>query len=226
MYYLQSRYYDPEVGRFINADSYASTGQGLLGNNMFAYCSNNPITMADSSGTLGIFATVLTVTAVSAAISGVSNAIATACNGGSLQDCLLAGIAGAIGGSVGALVAAAMGFSPIGGTIGRGVATIITDLATNLALNDKVTKKDVAWAAVDATMDMTLSTITYFYNPISNLVKQTVVNSVVDGGMDIAQTKLFADNSNTQNQTTRVKKNPRYYAHRKVGILLGIINAY
>ena len=37
-YYLQSRYYDPEVGRFINADDYTATGQGLLGNNMFAYC--------------------------------------------------------------------------------------------------------------------------------------------------------------------------------------------
>ena len=30
-YYLQSRYYDPENHRFINADSYASTGQGFLG---------------------------------------------------------------------------------------------------------------------------------------------------------------------------------------------------
>ena len=27
-YYLQSRYYDPAIGRFVNADSYASTGQG------------------------------------------------------------------------------------------------------------------------------------------------------------------------------------------------------
>ena len=35
LYYLQSRYYDPNIGRFINADSYASTGQGILGfNNM------------------------------------------------------------------------------------------------------------------------------------------------------------------------------------------------
>ena len=42
-YYLQSRYYDPAIGRFINADSYASTGQGILGNNMFAYCLNNPV---------------------------------------------------------------------------------------------------------------------------------------------------------------------------------------
>ena len=30
LYYLQSRYYDPEVGRFINADGYAITGKDLL----------------------------------------------------------------------------------------------------------------------------------------------------------------------------------------------------
>ena len=43
LYYLQSRYYDPEIGRFISPDSYASTGQGILGTNMFAYCGNNPV---------------------------------------------------------------------------------------------------------------------------------------------------------------------------------------
>ena len=51
MFYLQSRYYDPEMGRFINADSSISTGQGLLGNNMFAYCLNNPVNGCDPCGT-------------------------------------------------------------------------------------------------------------------------------------------------------------------------------
>ena len=50
LYYLQSRYYNPELGRFINADGLISTGQGLLGNNMLAYCNNNPINMADFNG--------------------------------------------------------------------------------------------------------------------------------------------------------------------------------
>ena len=50
LYYLQSRYYDPELCRFINADSYASTGQGVLGNNMFAYCRSNPINYIDLLG--------------------------------------------------------------------------------------------------------------------------------------------------------------------------------
>ena len=51
MYYLQSRYYDPMVGRFINADGYTSTGQGILGCNMFAYCNNNPANQIDPLGT-------------------------------------------------------------------------------------------------------------------------------------------------------------------------------
>ena len=50
-YYLQSRYYDPEIGRFINADSYASTdATGLLSTNMFAYCENDPVNRSDPSG--------------------------------------------------------------------------------------------------------------------------------------------------------------------------------
>ena len=49
-YYLQSRYYDPIVKRFLNADSYASTGQGFVGYNMFAYCNNNPIIFLDKTG--------------------------------------------------------------------------------------------------------------------------------------------------------------------------------
>ena len=49
-YYLQSRYYDPTICRFINADEYSDTDDGLLGFNMFAYCLNNPINRTDSNG--------------------------------------------------------------------------------------------------------------------------------------------------------------------------------
>ncbi|MBR6563606.1 MAG: hypothetical protein IKK70_06695 [Clostridia bacterium] len=36
-YYLQSRYYDPTVGRFINADGIIGANGGIEGYNMFAY---------------------------------------------------------------------------------------------------------------------------------------------------------------------------------------------
>ena len=50
MYYLNSRWYDPEIARFISADGYVSTGQEIDGYNMFAYCGNNPINRADPNG--------------------------------------------------------------------------------------------------------------------------------------------------------------------------------
>ncbi len=58
-YYVSSRYYDPEIGRWINADSYISTGNGVLEKNMFAYCLNNPVNMVDPSGEIAITTLIL-----------------------------------------------------------------------------------------------------------------------------------------------------------------------
>ena len=49
-YYLQSRYYDPANRRFINADRYVNANGDLIGFNMYAYCSNNPVMFTDPSG--------------------------------------------------------------------------------------------------------------------------------------------------------------------------------
>ncbi|MCL2843659.1 MAG: hypothetical protein FWE28_09450, partial [Oscillospiraceae bacterium] len=53
LYYLNSRYYDPVIGRFLNWDGFVSTGQSFLGLNMFAYCLNNPVNMIDPTGYVG-----------------------------------------------------------------------------------------------------------------------------------------------------------------------------
>ena len=71
-YYLQSRYYNPVWGRFLNADGYVATGQGLLGNNMYVYCNNNPANMNDLGGnwprwitaTVAVLSTVVAVAAL------------------------------------------------------------------------------------------------------------------------------------------------------------------
>ena len=47
-YYLQTRYYNPEWGRFLNADS--ALYSHMIGFNMFAYCDNNPINYVDPVG--------------------------------------------------------------------------------------------------------------------------------------------------------------------------------
>jgi len=50
LYYLQSRYYNPEWGRFINADSNFDINTGVLNANIFIYCANNPVIYADANG--------------------------------------------------------------------------------------------------------------------------------------------------------------------------------
>ena len=52
LYYLRSRYYDPEIGRFINADDTAYLGYDAspLSMNLFAYCENNPVCKKDATG--------------------------------------------------------------------------------------------------------------------------------------------------------------------------------
>lgn len=55
LYYLQSRYYNPEMGRFINADGAYDTNLGILGYNMYAYCMNNPVDMYDPDGACSKF---------------------------------------------------------------------------------------------------------------------------------------------------------------------------
>jgi RHS repeat-associated protein len=65
LYYLNTRYYDPSIGRFISADSInfldPSNTQGL---NLYAYCGNNPVMMVDPSGNLAILGLTLTLTQV------------------------------------------------------------------------------------------------------------------------------------------------------------------
>ena len=50
LYYLNSRYYNPTWGRFINADNQITTGSDLTGTNLFAYCGNNPVNRTDPTG--------------------------------------------------------------------------------------------------------------------------------------------------------------------------------
>ena len=53
MYYLRSRYYDPGVKRFINADDIEilfKNQQNILENNLCIYCFNNSVNCEDSSG--------------------------------------------------------------------------------------------------------------------------------------------------------------------------------
>ena len=42
------------MGRFLNEDSLISSDQSVLGNNLFAYCLNNPVSRNDNRGTTSV----------------------------------------------------------------------------------------------------------------------------------------------------------------------------
>ena len=130
LYYLQSRYYDFANCRFINADTYLSTGQGMLGHNMFTYCGNNPVNYCDSSGRF--FFTLLgavigaAVGYIDAYIAGedpIKGAIAGGVSGAIAGAGVDAGVAITIlTGGAGIGLAAATVLGAVGGFVGTGIS--------------------------------------------------------------------------------------------------------
>ena len=118
LYYLQSRYYDPEVGRFINADDidYIEP-ETLMGCNLYAYCGNNPVMYVDPTGTFAISLTLLGLI-IGAAIGATTGGIIAynvaknkGATGWELFGWTLLGI---VGGGI------------IGGALGAGIGAIVT----------------------------------------------------------------------------------------------------
>ena len=74
LYYLQSRYYNPEWGRFINVDSQLNCSMDIGGCNAFAYCLNNPVNMADIDGHVPkwLSGALTVVSGITQAISGAA----------------------------------------------------------------------------------------------------------------------------------------------------------
>ena len=102
LYYLNSRYYDPETGRFINADSALGKIGSTQGCNMFAYSFNDPIDNADPTGNWPKLSTLFTVIAVAAVVTAAIAVTVATCGASALA---LAGGGLASGFSVGMAVA-------------------------------------------------------------------------------------------------------------------------
>ena len=71
LYYLNSRYYNPEWGRFINADSLIGLKRERFAYNLYTYCNNSPSTHIDTKGNVAG-----AITAVGGVIGGAGGAAA------------------------------------------------------------------------------------------------------------------------------------------------------
>ena len=124
LYYLNSRYYNPEWGTFISADAITAVNSDLLATNIYAYCFNNPINLADKTGYY----------------SGIDDAVAIvigalASTSGQLVSDLLCGdfsdwekyLGCAIGGACGGWVS--LYYPTAGAAVGSGASKLVEELA-------------------------------------------------------------------------------------------------
>ena len=127
LYYLKTRYYDPEVGRFINADDITYIDpETINGLNLYAYCGNNPVMRVDGNGTF--FLSLLIGALIAGVISGTFSAVNTVRNGGGFLDGLGAFLGGFITGGV--LGAAAI----LGGGLAVGAFAVTAGSIVGIAL--------------------------------------------------------------------------------------------
>ena len=141
LYYLQSRYYNPSWGRFINADGYITAGESLLSNNQFAYCGNNPINRKDDNGR---WFTVV----IGAVVGACVNAAVSYISGDSWQEILISAACGAVAGAL-----AATGVGGILGQAAIGAATSLIDSGYK-NYNDVVSgEKTIGQAIISTVVD-------------------------------------------------------------------------
>ena len=131
MYYLNSRYYDPEIGRFINSDNLEVTtsSQTLRDKNLYAYCNNDPINFEDSEGELGHIALGAIIGAV---VSVATTTIDNIRNGASAKEWASSLVISAVSGAAsGALSATGLGV--VGQCVGNGIIGAATSVVEQVA---------------------------------------------------------------------------------------------
>ena len=151
LYYLGSRYYDPQVRRFINADGAAfatfnTYSNGLTDKNYFAYCDNNPTSRSDDGGEfwselLTGVAVVAGVTAVAAFVvaTGGVGAMAVAGGGAVLSGAITSTTAMAVSVSAAAVAISARVYAKKF----RNVETLLPQRFINTPLNSKGGKQNI-----------------------------------------------------------------------------------
>jgi len=133
LYYLNSRYYDPEIGRFINADEISSlsvTNNAINGLNLYAYCLNNPVNERDDSGyfLLWLFITAIVVGAiVSAGIEVVSQGLTNGWDNINLGQVGWSALMGGIGGAL-----TVSGLGVLGMTIAGASLGLVSSVGSNI----------------------------------------------------------------------------------------------
>ena len=178
LYYLNSRYYDPVVGRFLNADSVIAGVGSVQGYNLFAYCNNNPVMMSDTEGNIPFIAVAVIVGVAAGAVIG---GVVAAKTGKSIWAGIAIGAAagGLVGLGLGAVSGMALAGSATASTsaVVSGGSTLVNTIATSgLSAGFAYTSNNVS-----RSVDSIKVGVTNSISNIANRVTQTSTACFVAG---------------------------------------------
>ena len=175
LYYLNSRYYNPEFGRFISADTpdviTVSPDSAFWDKNLFAYCDGNPVTRVDDCGEFWHFI-------AGAAVGGLISGISTAISGGSARDIVISAVGGALSGAL-----SASGVGLVGQILGNAAISASSNIATQISdyysgrrqtFNEKELVADTVWGGVSGVVSGAGATKEFGKKHMVNLGKQTL----------------------------------------------------
>ena len=130
LYYLISRYYDPEIGRFISPDSVEYIEpSSISGLNLYVYCCNDPINMYDPSGHFVISATLfISSIVIGSLIGGVTSFYSSIKKGDKWYEVALKTLSGA---ALGGMLGASMG---IGAALAAGGTIACLSISSSIAI--------------------------------------------------------------------------------------------
>ena len=183
-YYLNSRYYDPDIGRWISSEPNVytgafDTGSGLIAYNVYAYCANNPINFSDPTGEF-----ILTALIVGAVIGGAIGGTAAynsskssglvgsnlfwATAGGIGKGILIGGVAGGLVGVTGGVIYKYKATSIAGTAMITTTATIAAKATEVTALQAKKSTNDGdnGWQIANDCIDSVFSNSGKFISPV------------------------------------------------------------
>ena len=155
LYYLQSRYYDPQTCRFVNADTtdILQAKGDLYDKNLFAYCDNNPVARVDDGGELWNFIAGACIGAISVYVGDVIENVTSGKTGWDIFT-----PTSSIGTYLGAAVSGMIPGAGFGSMIGRvAVNTAVKNVTDSVTSQESITLKQVGSDLFNGLVGETLS---------------------------------------------------------------------
>jgi RHS repeat-associated protein len=232
LYFYGARYYDPEIGRFITADTIVQAPYDPQSLNRYAYCRNNPLNYVDPTGHW--FWAICIAIFIGAATGAV---VAAATGGNILQGALLGAISGAVfwgAGQVVAILARSMSIAQ------NSMAMIALKAGVHAfaggvsgALGALATGGDIGMSAAIGGVSAGVSAFVGGAFPISGSgvgayigrgIQRTVVGAILGGGASLVMGGTFAEGASMGARTSAVAYMANDLLHEIVEKVKSVLN--